>query len=86
MELKQYVRGLRHVDEDVGEELLQTLESLKWYLWHGNVYEALYWAEDLEWAVEETEAAYQGLRQIDTVGESYFFRLWDSRTHRNPST
>ena len=28
------------------------LESLKWYLWHGNVYRALQVVEDLEWDLE----------------------------------
>src|SRR5512143_673475 len=28
------------------------LESLKWYLWHGNVYRALQIVEDLEWDLE----------------------------------
>ena len=38
--LRQYARGLRRIDEDIGKEVLEALERVKWYLWHGNVYEA----------------------------------------------
>ena len=31
------------------------LESLKWHLWHGNVYRALQIVEDLEWDLESQE-------------------------------
>ena len=31
------------------------LESLKWHLWHGNVYRALQLIEDLEWDIEAQE-------------------------------
>jgi hypothetical protein len=31
------------------------LESLKWHLWHGNVYRALQLVEDLEWDLEAQE-------------------------------
>jgi len=31
------------------------LESLKWHLWHGNVYRALQIVEDLEWDIEAQE-------------------------------
>jgi hypothetical protein len=34
----------------------KTLEQLKWYLWHGNVYQALKRIEFLEWDLEEWEA------------------------------
>jgi hypothetical protein len=32
------------------------LESLKWHLWHGNVYRALQIVDDLEWALESPES------------------------------
>ena len=33
----------------------KTLERLKWYLWHGNVYQALQKAKRLEWDLEDWE-------------------------------
>jgi len=54
--------GLEHVWEDEDEpekfDLVWTekrLEKLKWYLWHGNVYQALPMVEMLEWALEGGE-------------------------------
>jgi len=34
--LEQYARGVAHHDEAVGQRLLDSLESIKWLLWHGN--------------------------------------------------
>ena len=34
--LEQYARGVVHHDEAVGQRLLDSLESIKWLLWHGN--------------------------------------------------
>jgi hypothetical protein len=34
--LKQYARGVAHHDEAAGQRLLESLESIKWLLWHGN--------------------------------------------------
>ena len=39
--LGQYLKGVKHHDEEQGEEMTDRLESIKWYLWHGNVYQAL---------------------------------------------
>ena len=36
--LEQYARGVAHHDEAAGQRLLETLESIKWLLWHGNQY------------------------------------------------
>jgi hypothetical protein len=35
---EQYTRGVAHHDEDTGQRLLGSLESIKWLLWHGNQY------------------------------------------------
>jgi hypothetical protein len=56
--LKQMAKGL---PENVGEgedryelrpRVLKDLESLKWYLWHGNVFQALNELQDLEMNLE----------------------------------
>jgi len=39
--LKQFALGMIQTDPETGEWLHQSLSSIKWYLWHGNVEEAL---------------------------------------------
>ena len=34
--LEQYARGVAHHDAAAGQRLLDSLESIKWLLWHGN--------------------------------------------------
>jgi hypothetical protein len=61
----QIARGLcvkpRPSEDDGAPEALDTarveknLERLKWYLWHGNVYQALKRIECLEWDLEDWE-------------------------------
>ena len=31
-----------------GGQIDEELERVKWYLWHGKVYEALFWFDDIE--------------------------------------
>ena len=50
--LGQYAKGVIRLDRKVGEEILETLESIRWYLWHGNLYKAVSWIESAEWDVE----------------------------------
>jgi hypothetical protein len=40
--LDQYAKGLVHCDQTLGEVIRQQIERLKWSLWHGNLYKALY--------------------------------------------
>ena len=39
--LGQFAKGLCATDPDPGHELTELLKSAKWYLWHGNVKQAL---------------------------------------------
>jgi hypothetical protein len=39
--LTQFARGMCHSDAQTGAALLKLLDSAKWYLWHGNVEQAL---------------------------------------------
>ena len=41
--LDQYAKGLVHHDQTRGEEIREKIERLKWSLWHGNLYKALYY-------------------------------------------
>src|SRR4051794_6884894 len=63
--MSQIAKGMcgisRPREDEEGPEVLDSagieknLERLKWYLWHGNVYQALKRIEFLEWDLEEWE-------------------------------
>jgi hypothetical protein len=44
--LNQFAKGLQHSDPEIGARVRKQLESTKWYLWHGNVDNALDQLED----------------------------------------
>jgi hypothetical protein len=50
--LGQYAKGVSRLDRRMGEDMLEVLERIRWYLWHGNLYEALRWIESAEWDAE----------------------------------
>ena len=80
--MSQMAKGLRGVsrsnEEDEDTEILdnagieKNLERLKWYLWHGNVYQVLKRIELLEWNLEEwedhSEAAAKLLAAVQELG------------------
>jgi hypothetical protein len=39
--LDQYSKGIARLDENLSEEIREDLQRVKWYCWHGNVYETL---------------------------------------------
>ena len=39
--LDQYAKGVARLDEKLSDEIREDLQRVKWYCWHGNVYEAL---------------------------------------------
>jgi hypothetical protein len=39
--LDQHAKGVARLDEELAEEIREDLQRVKWYCWHGNVYEAL---------------------------------------------
>jgi hypothetical protein len=50
------------------------LESLKWHLWHGNVYRALQIVEDLEWELEsQEERSERAKKLLRAVGEFHHY-------------
>ena len=64
--LDQYAKGLVHCDAVLGEEIREKIERLKWALWHGNLYKALYKIEDIEsliYTFEETYPKFKPLRK-----------------------
>lgn len=78
--LGQYAKGL---PEKIGEaeeervlraEAVKRLESLKWYLWHGNVVRALDEIEGLEWLLEGEEALPEsGQKLAKAIGEFHTY-------------
>lgn len=72
--LGQYAKGVANIDADQGETITERLESIKWYLWHGNVYEALEEIEDLDWQAEALELDYQHLaKYVKAVHEFHTY-------------
>jgi hypothetical protein len=72
----QYAKGLPEQVGEAGEELIlrgeaeKRLESLKWYLWHGNVFQALKEIEDLQALLDgEEEPTESGRKLAKTVNE-----------------
>ena len=65
--LKQYARGVRRIDEDIGTTILKGLESTKWYLWHGNVYEAGLELDEIEMLTLEVEERYHRAEALMTA-------------------
>jgi hypothetical protein len=62
--LDQYAKGIARLDEKLSEEIRGDLQRVKWYCWHGNVYEAIRHirfiemdAEALLYELEETHPA-----------------------------
>ena len=39
--LDQYAKGVARLDEKLSEEIRGDLQRVKWYCWHGNIYEAM---------------------------------------------
>jgi len=76
--LLQYAKGVVKVDTEAGAKIQETIERLKWYLWHGNVCEALHEIQDLEWCAEDLESTTypkvrklkQAVRELQTYVEN----------------
>lgn len=58
------------------EAILKSLESIKWYLWHGNVYQAL---QHLEWVEMDLDAA--GFERDDEVIAKLFKAVEEFHTY-----
>ena len=50
--LSQYAKGLKHHDPEPADEAATQLERIKWYLWNGNVREALF---RVEWLADDLD-------------------------------
>jgi hypothetical protein len=62
--LGQYAKGLKHHDPEQAEEAEAQIERIKWYLWNGNVREALFWAECLADDLDGLTSDYPGMKRF----------------------
>jgi hypothetical protein len=62
--LNQFAKGVCHSGPDEGAELLKMLESAKWYLWHGNVEQALEELNDCYGLAGDSEIQYSKSRKL----------------------
>ena len=71
----QMAKGVRSDDDPpLTTDLQETLERLKWYLWHGNVFRALQLTDDLAGDLEAVEEKREARKLLKAVREfeSYF--------------
>jgi len=68
--MHQLAKGLRSRDNStVAEQVLEELERLKWFLWHGNVFRALRTVEDLELDLDIDDAGAEQRKLLKVVTE-----------------
>ena len=53
--MTQMAKGVNYPDDWLVEDISETLESIKWYLWHGNVFRALQEIESLTCSLDMDE-------------------------------
>jgi virulence-associated protein VapD len=69
--LDQYAKGLVHHDRELGEEIRQQLERLKWLLWHGTVYKALGKIDNIEAWIYNFEETYPKFKPLAKAVEEF---------------
>jgi hypothetical protein len=77
--LDQYAKGLVHCDVGLGEEIREKIERLKWSLWHGNLYKALYKIEDIESLLYNFEGIYPKFKQLLKAVEEFRTYITNNR-------
>ena len=55
----------------MGEEIRQKIARLKWALWHGNLYKALYKIDDIESLIYNFEDTYPKFKQLRKAVEEF---------------
>jgi hypothetical protein len=69
--LDQYAKGLVHCDQTLGEQMREKIERLKWSLWHGNLYKALYKIDDIESLIYNFEETYPKFKSLAKAVEEF---------------
>src|SRR5262245_43582255 len=77
--LDQYAKGLVHCEAELGEEIREKIARLKWALWHGNLYKALYKIDDLESLIDNFEETYPKLKQLRKAVEEFRTYIGNNR-------
>jgi len=62
--MNQFAKGLIKSDPEEGKEVIKHLESAKWYLWHGNVEEALDKIEECYFICDNDEIKYSNRKKL----------------------
>ncbi len=62
--LNQFAKGLEKSDPEHGPKITKNLESAKWYLWHGNIENALDKLEDCYCSLECEEIKYENCKKF----------------------
>ena len=77
--LDQYAKGLVHCDAVLGEEIREKIERLRWSLWHGNLYKALYKIDDIESLLYNFEETYPKFKQLLKAAEEFRTYITNNR-------
>lgn len=77
--LKQFAKGLIRSSPEVGNEVNQILESIKWYLWHGNVDKALGHLEDCYMICYDDDIQYKNQKKFLKHLEEYTTYIENNR-------
>ena len=67
--MKQMAKGVSYHEDWQQEDVLKTLESIKWYLWHGNVFRTLQEIESLTLTLDTDETSPEQLRLLKKAEE-----------------
>jgi hypothetical protein len=80
--LNQFIKGLIKIDHDSGGKIQKDMESVKWYLWHGNVERALEKLEDVTFQCEENfEKTYPQYRKFEKHLNDFFTYITNNRLY-----
>jgi hypothetical protein len=77
--LDQYAKGLVPCDAVLGEEVREKIARLKWSLWHGNLYKALYKIDDIESLLYNFEETYPKFKQLLKAVEEFRTYITNNR-------
>ena len=62
--LDQCIKGLKHTDPKASQTFAKDLASTKWYLWHGNVEQALFLLEDACLFCDDPNIGYDKVQEV----------------------
>ena len=71
--MSQMAKGVKAHNESIGTDCLDALKSLKWLLWHGNVFRALQKIEDLSFMLFADEPIAEQEKLLKTVEEFHTY-------------